>query len=69
MKRTDFFAGQGARKRHSGLYGNDEQRSHAEKDPVSWQFLMKRDLTPTYLVRLSQIELCAMVPTESDFGP
>jgi hypothetical protein len=27
----DFFAGQGARRRHSWLYGNDEQRRHAEK--------------------------------------
>jgi hypothetical protein len=30
----DFFAGKGARRRHSLLYGNDEQRSHAEKDAV-----------------------------------
>jgi hypothetical protein len=35
MKRMDFFAGQGARRRHSVLYGNDEQRRHAEKDAVS----------------------------------
>jgi hypothetical protein len=28
----DFFAGQGARRRHSPDYGNDEQRRHAEKD-------------------------------------
>jgi hypothetical protein len=34
MKRMDFFAGQGARRRHSWLYGNDEQRRHAEKDAV-----------------------------------
>jgi len=40
-----------------------------KKTPFHGIFLMKRDLTPTYLVRLSQIELCAMVPTESDFGP
>jgi len=31
----DFFAWQGARRRHSLLYGNDEQRRHAEKDAVS----------------------------------
>jgi hypothetical protein len=30
----DFFAGQGTRRRHSLLYGNDEQRRHAEKDTV-----------------------------------
>jgi hypothetical protein len=30
----DFFAGQGARRRHGRLYGNDEQRRHAEKDAV-----------------------------------
>jgi hypothetical protein len=30
----DFFAGQGARRRHSLVYGNDEQRRHAEKDAV-----------------------------------
>jgi len=35
MKRMDFFAGQGARRRHSSDYGNDEQRRHAEKDAVS----------------------------------
>jgi len=49
MKRTDFFAGQGARKRHSGLYGNDEQRSHAEKDPVSWHFFDETGLD-TYVL-------------------
>ncbi len=31
----DFFAGLGTRRRHSQLYGNDEQRRHAEKDAVS----------------------------------
>jgi hypothetical protein len=30
----DFFAGQGARRRHSPDYGNDEQRRHAKKDAV-----------------------------------
>jgi hypothetical protein len=30
----DFFAGQGARRRHSEIYGNDEQRRHAEKDAI-----------------------------------
>jgi hypothetical protein len=35
VKRMDFFAGQGARRRHSMAYGNDEQRSHAEKGAVS----------------------------------
>jgi hypothetical protein len=35
MKRMDFFAGQGARRRHSPDYGNNEQRRHAEKDAVS----------------------------------
>jgi hypothetical protein len=35
MKRMDFFAGQGARRRHSWLYGNDAQRRHAEKDAAS----------------------------------
>jgi len=35
MKRMDFFAGQGARRRHGWLYGNDEQRRHAEKDTAS----------------------------------
>jgi len=35
MKRMDFFAWQGARRRHGWLYGNDEQRRHAEKDAVS----------------------------------
>jgi hypothetical protein len=34
IKRMDFFAGQGARRRHSGRYGNDEQRRPAEKDAV-----------------------------------
>jgi hypothetical protein len=34
IKRMDFFAWQGARRRHSWLYGNDEQRRHAEKDAV-----------------------------------
>ena len=32
IKRMDFFAWQGARRRHSSAYGNDEQRRHAEKD-------------------------------------
>ena len=29
-----FFAWQGARRRYSSAYGNDEQRCHAEKDAV-----------------------------------
>jgi len=43
MKRMDFFAGQGARRRHSWLYGNDEQRRHAEKDAVSCSFISEAD--------------------------
>jgi len=43
MKRMDFFAGQGARRRHSVLYGNDEQRRHAEKDAVSCSFISEAD--------------------------
>ena len=35
MKRMDFFAGQGTRRRHSMAYGNDEQLRHAEKGAVS----------------------------------
>jgi hypothetical protein len=35
MKRMDFSAGQGARRRHGPDYGNDEQRRHAEKAAVS----------------------------------
>ncbi len=34
MKRMDFVAWQGARRRHSKLYGNDEQRRHVAKDAV-----------------------------------
>jgi hypothetical protein len=43
MKRMDFFAGQGARRRHSVLYGNDEQRRHAEKDAVSCCIISEAD--------------------------
>jgi hypothetical protein len=35
MKLMDFSAWQGARRRHSMAYGNDEQRRKAEKDAVS----------------------------------
>jgi hypothetical protein len=35
MKRMVFFAWQGARRRHSMAYGNDEQRRHTEKDAIS----------------------------------
>jgi hypothetical protein len=30
-----FFAGEGARRRHSGFYGNDAQGHHAEQDAAS----------------------------------
>ena len=33
MKRVDYFAGQGVRRRHSPDYGNDEQRSLRKKTP------------------------------------
>jgi hypothetical protein len=39
----DFFAGQGARRRHSPDYGNDEQHRHAEKDAVSCRDISEAD--------------------------
>ena len=42
MKRMDFFAGQGARRRHSRDYGNDKQRG-IDMDGLSTSFL--NDLT------------------------
>ena len=45
MKRMDFFAGQGARRRHSSHYGDDEQRCHAEKDAVSFVPLFAKQTT------------------------
>ena len=43
MKRMDFSAGQGARRRHIRDYGNDEQRGHAEKDAVSCSLISEAD--------------------------
>ena len=43
MKRMDFFAGQGARRRHSMDYDNDEQRRHAVKDAVSCSDIRETD--------------------------
>jgi len=34
IKRMDFGLGQGARRRHSSFYGNDEQRRPKAKDAV-----------------------------------
>jgi hypothetical protein len=43
MKPMDFFAGQGARRRHSRDYGNDGQRRHAKKCAVSCFGISKAD--------------------------
>jgi hypothetical protein len=48
MKRMDFFVWQGARRRHSPAYGNDEQRRHTEKDAVSCRVISEADHKPNY---------------------
>ena len=60
MKRMDFFAGQGARRRHSSAYGNDEQRRHAKKDAVSCFDICEADHQATPALEI-------LKPGESDY--